>query len=180
MKNRVAMVSLIIVLIITLAAIILPMFWPYSYEQQLGVTPGKPVDASFKNLAPFEYGKSEQVRIDAGEKVFPHVFGTDSAGRDYFIRVVYGTRISLAVGFFASIIVLIVGMVAMRAARVFKKYWGKYTDMGAAFLDNLQGLETLKTFDADERAARVMDEKAERFRVMTMNVLQIQLRSLTA
>ena len=104
------MVSLIIVLIITLAAIILPMFWPYSYEQQLGVTPGKPVDASFKNLAPFEYGKSEQVRIDAGEKVFPHVFGTDSAGRDYFIRVVYGTRISLAVGFFASIIVLIVGM----------------------------------------------------------------------
>lgn len=110
MKNRVAMVSLIIVLIITLTAIILPMFWPYSYEQQLGVTPGKPVDASFKNLAPFEYGKSEQVRIDAGEKVFPHVFGTDSAGRDYFIRVVYGTRISLAVGFFASIIVLIVGM----------------------------------------------------------------------
>ena len=71
-------------------------------------------------------------------------------------------------------------MVAMRAARVFKKYWGKYTDMGAAFLDNLQGLETLKTFGADERAARVMDEKAEQFRVMTMNVLQIQLRSLTA
>ena len=72
----------------------------------------------------------------------------------------------------APLIVLIVGMVAMRAARVFKKYWGKYTDMGAAFLDNLQGLETLKTFDADERAARVMDEKAEQFRVMTMNVLQ--------
>ena len=80
----------------------------------------------------------------------------------------------------APLIVLIVGMVAMRAARVFKKYWGKYTDMGAAFLDNLQGLETLKTFDVDERAARVMDEKAEQFRVMTMNVLQIQLRSLTA
>lgn len=80
----------------------------------------------------------------------------------------------------APLIVLIVGMVAMRAARVFKKYWGKYTDMGASFLDNLQGLETLKTFDADGRAARVMDEKAEQFRVMTMNVLQIQLRSLTA
>lgn len=80
----------------------------------------------------------------------------------------------------APLIVLIVGLVAMRAARVFKQYWGKYTDMGSAFLDNLQGLETLKTFDADASAAQEMDEKAEQFRVMTMNVLQIQLRSLTA
>ena len=68
------------------------------------------MDSSFNNLQPFQYGKSELERIAAGEKVFPHVFGTDSQGRDYFIRVVYGTRISLAVGFFASIIVLIIGM----------------------------------------------------------------------
>lgn len=80
----------------------------------------------------------------------------------------------------APLIVLIVGMVAMRAARVFKKYWGKYTDMGSVFLDNVQGLETLKTFDADAHAAKKMSEQAEQFRVMTMNVLQIQLRSLTA
>lgn len=80
----------------------------------------------------------------------------------------------------APLIVLIVGMVAMRAARVFKKYWGKYTDLGSVFLDNVQGLETLKTFDADAHAAKKMGEQAEQFRVMTMNVLQIQLRSLTA
>lgn len=80
----------------------------------------------------------------------------------------------------APLIVLIVGMVAMSAARVFKKYWGKYTDMGSVFLDNVQGLETLKTFDADAHAAKKMGEQAEQFRVMTMNVLQIQLRSLTA
>lgn len=80
----------------------------------------------------------------------------------------------------APLIVLIVGMVAMRASRVFKKYWGKYTDMGSVFLDNVQGLETLKTFDADAHAAKKMNEQAEQFRVMTMNVLQIQLRSLTA
>ena len=80
----------------------------------------------------------------------------------------------------APLIVLIVGMVSMRAARVFKKYWGKYTDMGSVFLDNVQGLETLKTFDADAHAAKKMNEQAEQFRVMTMNVLQIQLRSLTA
>lgn len=80
----------------------------------------------------------------------------------------------------APLIVLIVGMVAMSAARAFKRYWGRYTDMGAAFLDNLQGLQTLKAFDADGRAATAMGENAERFRVMTMRVLRIQLRSLSA
>ena len=108
-KNKVAFVSFIVIVVITLSSIFVPMFWPYSYENQLGVTPGKPVDASFKNLHPFEYGSTELKRIEAGEKVFPHVFGTDDAGRDYFIRVIYGTRVSLAVGFFASIIVLVIG-----------------------------------------------------------------------
>ena len=110
-RNKIATISLIIIVIVTLSAIIIPAFWPYSYDTMLGVTPGKPVDASYNNLAPFEYGKTELARMEAGEEIFPHVFGTDSAGRDYFIRVVYGTRISLAVGFFASLIVLVIGMV---------------------------------------------------------------------
>lgn len=110
LKNKVATVCFFIIILIVLASIIIPFFWPYSYDAQLGITPGKPVDASYANLAPFEYGKTELKRIEAGESVFPHIFGTDSAGRDYFIRVVYGTRISLAVGFFASLIVLVIGM----------------------------------------------------------------------
>ena len=109
-KNRVALVSFIVIVVITLSAIFIPIFWPYGYEQMLGVTPGRPVDSSYNNLAPLHYGRTEQAKIDAGEKVFPHLFGTDSSGRDYFIRIVYGTRISLAVGFFASIIVLIIGI----------------------------------------------------------------------
>ena len=109
-KNRVAFVSLILILVITLASIVIPFVWPYSYDNMLGVTPGRPVDSSYNNLAPFTYGKTEMKKIEAGEKVFPHIFGTDAHGRDYFIRVVYGTRISLAVGFFASIIVLLIGM----------------------------------------------------------------------
>ena len=119
LKNKVATVSMIVVLIIVIACIVIPMFWPYSYDQQLGISPGRPVDASYNNLAPFEYGSTEQARIEAGEKVFPHIFGTDSAGRDYFIRVVYGTRISLAVGFFASIIVLVIGLTVGSVAGYF-------------------------------------------------------------
>ena len=110
-KNWVAMTSLIIIVLITLGAVFIPMFWPYTYDQMLGVGQGTLVDKTYNNLKPFEYGETEQARIDAGEKVFPHLLGTDSAGHDYFIRVVYGARVSLAVGFFASIIVLIIGMV---------------------------------------------------------------------
>ena len=110
LRNKVATVSLILIVLITLASIILPYVWPYSYDKMLGVTPGRPADSSYNNLAPFTYGKTELKRIEAGEKIFPHIFGTDAHGRDYFIRVVYGTRISLAVGFFASIIVLMIGM----------------------------------------------------------------------
>ncbi len=108
-KNKVAFVSFIVIVLIALSSIILPVFWPYSYENQLGVQPGSPVDASYNNLKPFEYGRTELAQKEAGEKIFPHIFGTDAAGRDYFIRVIYGTRVSLAVGLFASIIVLIIG-----------------------------------------------------------------------
>ena len=110
-KNKIAMISLFTVLIVVLIAIFAPMFYPYKYEQQLGLTAGENVDSSYKNLKPFEYGTTEQARIEAGEKIFPHIFGTDSHGRDYAIRVIYGTRVSLLVGFFASIIVLIIGVV---------------------------------------------------------------------
>lgn len=110
-KNKLAMACLFIVTIIVLIAVFVPMIYPYSYEQQLGVTAGQSVDSSYNNLKPFEYGTTELERIENGESVFPHIFGTDSHGRDYAIRVIYGTRISLIVGFFASIIVLIIGAI---------------------------------------------------------------------
>ena len=110
LRNKVAAASFLLIALMTMAAFLIPMFWPYAYDQQLGITWGQPVDGSFDDLAPFAYSETEQQRMAAGEKVFPHIFGTDARGRDYFIRVVYGTRISLMVGFFASLIVLVIGM----------------------------------------------------------------------
>ena len=107
-KNPLAVASLILLTCIILTIIIAPMIVPYSYEEILSVN-GKR-DKGAKNLAPFTYSKLEQQYIDQGGERFPHIFGTDEQCRDYFIRVIYGTRISLAVGFFASIIVLIIGM----------------------------------------------------------------------
>ncbi len=110
-KNKIAMICLFVIVAIVLIVTFVPMFYPYDYATQLGIKPGQPVDGSFKNLKPFEYSTTELARIEAGEKIFPHIFGTDALGRDYAIRVIYGTRISLVVGLFASIIVLIIGVI---------------------------------------------------------------------
>lgn len=100
-RNKMAMACLLILIVITLIAIIVPMIYPYTYTQQ---------DVTAKYLSPFEYSKKEQAKIARGEDVFPHIMGTDNLGRDYCIRVIYGTRISLMVGFISALIVVIIGI----------------------------------------------------------------------
>ena len=107
-KNPLAVASLVVLICILLTIVVAPMIVPYRYEEILSVNGRR--DKGAKNLPPFTYSEMEQKYIDQGGTRFPHIFGTDEQCRDYFIRVIYGTRISLAVGFFASIIVLIIGM----------------------------------------------------------------------
>lgn len=101
-RNKLAMVCLFMIILIALVAFIVPEIYPYSYTQQ---------DVTGKYLAPFEYSAKEQAKIDRGDSVFPHIMGTDALGRDYAIRVIYGTRISLLVGVVSAIIVVIIGII---------------------------------------------------------------------
>lgn len=63
------------------------------------------------------------------------------------------------------------------AKRLLKNYWGLYAELGDSFLENLQGLTTLKIYQADEKKAREMDEESQKFRHVTMKVLTMQLNS---
>ena len=101
-KNHIAMISLFVIVCIALIAFIVPSFYPYTYTKQ---------DVSAQNLSPFQYSAKEQAKIDKGQDVFPHIMGTDALGRDYAIRVIYGTRISLLVGIFSALIVIVIGIV---------------------------------------------------------------------
>lgn len=65
------------------------------------------------------------------------------------------------------------------AKKLLSKYWGQYTALGDTFLENLQGLTTLKIYRADEFKQREMNEQAEKFRKITMKVLTMQLNSVT-
>lgn len=109
MKNPLAVGSMIVLVLILALIIIAPKVVPYTYSGIITVDGTR--DKSAKNLAPFTYSKLEQEYIDAGGEVFPHILGTDEMCRDYFMRVVYGTRVSLFVGIFASVLVLIVGVI---------------------------------------------------------------------
>ena len=115
-KNKIAMTSLIVIIFVLIFAFIMPGVYPYSYEQQV---------RGSENLAPMQYSQQELELKAAGGKVFPHILGTDSLGRDTMVRLMYGSRISLLVGLVASFLVLIIGSIYGSIAG----YFGGKVDM---------------------------------------------------
>ncbi|NLX93954.1 MAG: ABC transporter permease, partial [Clostridiales bacterium] len=101
-KNKIAMISLFVIILTLIFAFIAPSFYPYSYEQQI---------RGSEDLAPMQYSEQELAAKAAGEKVFPHFVGTDALGRDTTIRLMMGSRISLLVGIVASVLVLLIGSI---------------------------------------------------------------------
>jgi oligopeptide transport system permease protein len=96
-RNKAAVVSMIVLALITLAAIFLPLVWPYGYED---------IDYALVSCAP-DWWPDPDVLCHSGGM---HIFGSDNIGRDLFVRVLYGARISLAVGLVASLVSLVIGV----------------------------------------------------------------------
>ncbi|MDD5603105.1 MAG: ABC transporter permease [Eubacteriales bacterium] len=115
-RNVLAMVSLVVIIIVMFFAFIAPAFFPYEYQQQI---------RGSENLYLMQYSETELARMEAGEKVFPHLLGTDSLGRDTLARIMMGSRISLLVGIVASAIILLFGSLYGAVAG----YFGGKTDM---------------------------------------------------
>lgn len=121
----------------------------------------------------------EQLEIYFGKYV-PQFFYSMLAPITLFIIV--GTmNLKVAVVLLVCVPLIPVSIVAVQkfAKKMLAKYWGTYTELGDSFLECLQGLTTLKIYQADERYAKKMDEESEKFRKVTMRVLIMQLNSIS-
>ena len=107
-KSPLAAVGLAVLVLLVAAIVLTPLVVPYGYAQIITVDGVR--DRGARNLGPFQYSEMEQEAIARGESVFPHIFGTDELCRDYFVRVMYGARVSLLTGLFATLIVLVIGL----------------------------------------------------------------------
>ena len=121
----------------------------------------------------------EQLEIYFGRYV-PQFFYSLLAPITLFVIVSF-MSIKVALVLLLCVPLIPVSIIAVQkfAKKMLNKYWGVYTGLGDSFLENLQGLTTLKIYQADDRYAKKMDEEAEKFRKVTMRVLIMQLNSIS-
>ncbi len=109
-RNPLAVFAIVVLILVVLTMILAPIIVPYSYEQIITVEGVR--DKGAANMEPFQFSALEQAYMDKyNVKIFPHIMGTDELGRDYFIRVIYGTRVSFLVGLVAAIMVAVIGTI---------------------------------------------------------------------
>ncbi len=93
------------------------------------------------------------------------------------LSITVSRKVSVLLLVFVPLIPLSIVVVQKIAKRLLNKYWGAYASLGDSFLENLQGLTTLKIYHADEEKSKEMDKESEHFRKITMKVLTMQLNS---
>lgn len=119
----------------------------------------------------------EQLEVYFG-KYLPQLFYSLLAPVTLFVVLSFvSLKASIVLLICVPLIPLSIVLVQKIAKRLLQKYWGIYTGLGDSFLENLQGLSTLKIYQADGEKERQMDEEAEEFRKVTMKVLTMQLNS---
>ena len=121
----------------------------------------------------------EQLEIYFGKYV-PQFFYSMIAPLTLFV-IVGGMSLKVALVLLLCVPLIPVSIIAVQkfAKKMLAKYWGTYTQLGDSFLECLQGLTTLKIYQADERYAKKLDEESENFRKITMRVLVMQLNSIS-
>lgn len=120
----------------------------------------------------------EQLEIYFG-KYLPQLFYSILAPVTLFIVLAAKASIKAGVVLLLCVPLIPASIVAVQkiAKKLLNNYWGIYTELGDSFLENLQGLTTLKIYQADGMKAEQMDEEAAEFRKITMKVLTMQLNS---
>lgn len=121
----------------------------------------------------------EQLEIYFGKFVPQFFYSLLAPVTLFVVAQTMSIKVALVLLLCVPLIPMSIVVVQKLAKRILKKYWGSYVGLGDSFLESLQGLTTLKIFQADERYAKKMDEEAENFRKITMKVLVMQLNSIS-
>lgn len=186
-------------LIITISALIIKAICSYGSSRMSWLS-GKSVKITLRKLIYeklLKLGSSYNEKLKTSEVVQVAVEGIDQLESyfgsylpQFFYAMLAPLTLFIVMSFinFPSAIVLLVcvplipisiAAVQTWAKKLLSKYWDQYTGLGDTFLENLQGLTTLKIYKADEAKHKKMNEEAEKFRKITMRVLTMQLNSIS-